>query len=90
MCRRTSGAPFVSWLLVPNDQFRYLTGKPKHLQSSEHGERWFCDNCGTPISCVVHGDKEDKYIDITLGSLDRPNEFPPKKDYYLDSKLNWL
>lgn len=90
MCRRTSGAPYVSWLLVPKNKFTYLSAEPKHLQSSERGERWFCDACGTPIACVVHNDKEDKYIDITLGSLDNPNEFPPERDYYEDNKLSWL
>ena len=94
MCRRTSGAPFVSWLLVPIKNFSYLSEEPKHLQSSELGERWFCDNCGTPIACIVHSDKapdkKPKYIDITLGSLDEPGVFVPDGDFHEDTKLKWL
>jgi hypothetical protein len=90
MCRRTSGAPFVTWLLVPKGDFSYLSDEPTHLQSSERGERWFCDKCGTPIACIVHSEKEDKYIDITLGSLDQPELFEPSGDFYEDTKLTWL
>lgn len=91
MCRRTSGAPFVSWLLVPKQQFSYLRGEPRHLQSSKNGERWFCAQCGTPIACVVHHEgKPDKYIDITLGSLDAPDEFIPARDWFEDTRLAWL
>jgi hypothetical protein len=91
MCRRTSGAPFVSWLMVPKNQFSYLSGGPKHLQSSKNGERWFCENCGTPIACIVHHEgKEDRYIDITLGSLDNPNDFRPTREWFEDTKLAWL
>lgn len=88
MCRRTSGAPFVSWLVVPTQYFRYTAQQPKHLDSSDKGDRYFCADCGTPIACLVSG--HDKYIDITLGSLDVPESFQPDGDFYEDTKLKWL
>jgi hypothetical protein len=29
-------------------------------------------------------------IDITTGSLDHPEDFPPSKDVYADEKLSWV
>ena len=88
MCRRTSGAPFVSWLVVPKTGFRYTAAQPRHLKSSSEGDRYFCKDCGTPISCLVADNK--KYIDITLGSLDHPENFEPSRDFYEDTRLKWL
>jgi hypothetical protein len=88
MCRKTSGAAFVSWLVVPQAQFTYTLGQPKLLQSSKEGQRWFCDVCGTPLACV--NQQHPQYVDVTIGSLDEPNEFPPAKDYYADTRLDWI
>ena len=37
MCRRIHAAPYVSWLVVPAGQFRYVAGKPRELRSSASG-----------------------------------------------------
>ena len=76
ICRRTSGAPFVSWLAIPVDLFKYLNSKPKKIKSSSHGTRFFCVECGTPIACVL--EEDSKNINITIASLDKPEEFEPK------------
>ena len=88
MCRRTSAAAFVTWMVVPKTAFRYATGKPTRLVSSETGVRYFCNSCGTPIACEISSSPAD--IDITVGSLDTPQDFPPTLDAYEDTKLAWL
>ena len=88
MCRRTSAAPFVSWLVVPLNEFEYTKGKPKTLESSSHGTRYFCEECGTPVACILEKDPEN--IDVTICSLDQPENFEPKADIYLDTKLPWI
>ncbi len=88
MCRRTSGAPFVVWLVVPKAGFDYTSGKPKVLDSSEHGKRYFCSSCGTPVACMV--DSHPDFIDVTLGSLDYPQTITPTQEIYTDSKLPWV
>ena len=88
MCRRTSAAPFVTWIVVPDERFRYIKGDPKLLQSSESGSRYFCDACGTPLVCI-NSDHPDK-VDVTTGSLDDPGSFPPKYAVFEDTKLDWL
>ena len=88
MCRRTSAAPFVSWVVVPIDCFEYTRGEPKTLNSSSHGTRYFCDECGTPLACIIKEDPGN--IDITICSLDKPEDFVPKSDIYADTKLSWV
>ena len=88
MCRRTSAAPFVAWLVVPLNGFEYTKGKPKTLESSSHGTRYFCEECGTPVACILERDPEN--IDVTICSLDQPENFEPKADIYLDTKLPWI
>jgi hypothetical protein len=88
MCRRTSGAPFVTWILLSEDQFRLTDGSPATLKSSASAARWFCGNCGTPVA--FRSDKRPGKVDVTVASLDDPGAFPPAKGVYVDSKLNWV
>lgn len=88
ICRRTSGAPYVTWLLLPKENFRYVEGTPAILQSSAHGTRYFCKHCGTPLVCLV-GEHPER-IDVTTGSLDRPEQFEPTMQAFTDTKLPWL
>ena len=88
MCRRISGASYVSWMAIPIDCFEYNKGKPKKIISSSHGVRYFCQECGTPLVCVLDEDQENIYI--TICSLDRPEDFKPKGDIYVEDMLDWV
>lgn len=88
MCRRTSGAPFVTWLVAPIQNFTYTQGTPKTLQSSEDGQRFFCETCGTPVACI--NGKAAEHVDITLGSLDHPEAYAPNMESFTDTKLAWV
>ena len=44
--------------------------------------------CGTPIACVL--EEDSKNINITIASLDKPEEFEPKGKIYVDDMLDWL
>ena len=87
MCRRTSAAPFVTWLVAPKSSFEYTRGTPKVLESSSRGTRYFCAECGTPIACEVHEHADN--VDITVCSLDHPEQHPPAAGYYNDTRLPW-
>lgn len=88
MCRKTSAAAFVSWIIVPKDAFEYSQGTPKKLQSSSRACRDFCPDCGTPLAFSTE-ERPDK-IDITTGSLDNPELAVPTVDVHEESKLAWL
>ena len=88
MCRKTSAAPFVTWMVVPASLFRYTQGEPKELSSSELGTRYFCSRCGTPMVCINSDHPEQ--VDVTTGSLDAPEDYPPTLAVFEDTKLPWL
>ncbi len=88
MCRKLSGAPFVTWLVVPEARFRYTANNPMTLKSSEHGTRYFCDKCGTPIACINTSHPE--IIDVTLGCLDNPESFTPTIEVFEDTRLPFI
>ena len=63
ICRRTSGAPFVTWFSVLRSEFRFVTGEPTRFKSTAEATRSFCPHCGTPLT-FEHDDFPDE-IDVT-------------------------
>jgi hypothetical protein len=92
MCRRVSGAASVPWAVVPSTHFRYLQGTPKLLQSSEHGQRFFCDNCGTHVACIITDGAADGHdaVDVPIGTLDNAEPFAPSVEVHTDAKVSWV
>jgi len=88
MCRKTSGAPYVTWIIVARDRFKLVAGEPGVLRSSDHGSRRFCTQCGTPITFTTT--KRPENVDVTVGSLDDPAPCAPTEDVYIEGKLEWV
>jgi hypothetical protein len=88
ICRRTSGAPFVAWFTVSCDDFRFVSGSPATFSSSDHGTRSFCPKCGTPLT--FRSDRSPGEVDVTICSLDEPEEARPKDHTWSGSKLSWV
>ena len=87
-CRRASGAQAVAWVTVPDRCFSFSQGEPQRFRSSPHVERTFCPRCGT--SLTYRSDERDQETDITTGSLDHPEAFPPTQDYFCRDRLSWV
>jgi hypothetical protein len=88
MCRRASGAPVVTWTTVPRDRFRLVQGEPVIYCSSADAERRFCGRCGSPLTFWSARCPDD--IDVTVGTLDRPDDVPPDHHIFVSSRLAWL
>ena len=88
ICRRTTGAPFVSWFGVLRSEFRIVRGEPTRFESTAQATRSFCPRCGTQLM-FEHRDFPDK-IGVTTSSLDDPVSLPPKTHIYVSSKLPWI
>jgi hypothetical protein len=88
MCRRTSGAAFVTWFTVPRQAFTLMSGEPTSFASSEEATRSFCPRCGTPLTFSARRSLDQ--IDVTVGSLDEPSEVAPKSDIYVGTKVRWV
>ena len=88
ICRRTAGAPFVTWFSVPRSEFRIVQGTASRFRSTPKGTRSFCPHCGTQLT-FEHADFAGE-IDVTTCSLDDPLLLPPEDHTYASSKLAWV
>lgn len=88
MCRRAAGSVAVTWFTIEPTQFQLTAGALARYASSEKGERGFCGACGSPIT-FVHADFPDE-IDVTVGTLDRPEDMPADLHIWTDTRLPWL
>jgi hypothetical protein len=88
ICRRTTGAPFVTWFSVRSADFRIVKGQPARFNSSAKGVRSFCSRCGTQLT-FERADFIDE-MDVTTASLDDPHLAPPRDNTRTSSRLRWI
>lgn len=88
MCRRASGAPVVTWITVPAERFTATNGELARYKSSENAERTFCPSCGAQITFWSTRHPDD--IDVTLGTLDHPEQYPADRHIWTSSQIHWL
>jgi hypothetical protein len=88
MCRRASGAAFLTHVHFPIAAFTWIQGKPTRHRSSSQAERGFCDRCGSTLT--MHETVLDDRVQVTLGSLDRPEDVRPDDHVWTESQLPWL
>jgi hypothetical protein len=87
-CRRAVGAQSVAWITVKQSDFAFEKGTPKRYRTDTGAWRTFCESCGT--SLTYSADTRPGEVDITTGSLDRPEDFQPTKDFFSEEKLPWV
>lgn len=86
-CRRATGAQSVAWVTVLALGFSIEKGEVDRFRS-DTGATWsFCGQCGTTLT---YENKNRPEVDITVGSLDDPEAFPPNVEGSLDEKLLWV
>jgi len=88
MCRRANAAPAVAWAMFQESQVVFTGCSPTIYESSPEAKRGFCAVCGTQISFTatyIPG-----LIDITVGSLDRPDALSPALHYWDSKRLPWM
>jgi len=86
-CRRSSGAPYVTWGIVQREKFKLVCGT---LRRVSYAGRWrgFAACCGTQI---LFEDRPDSpTVDIAIATLDDPRPFPPAKAIWIEDKLPWV
>ena len=90
MCRRAHGAPFVTWVGIPEAQVRVVKGQGTLMRyrSSPGGSRTFCGKCGTQLFC--QNDHAPGLIDVTRASLPDDAGFDPMSHIYYSDKAAWV
>jgi len=88
MCRKAASAPVVTWITFPREKFTFTGVEPATYRSSDHGRRRFCPNCGSQITFWTS--HEPELIDVTVGSLDDPDTYPPDHHSWTSVRIGWL
>ena len=88
-CRRSAGAPFVTWAMYPEPSLTIRAGTPKTINSSGTAMRSFCPDCGTGLfyrnEAILPG-----IVDIQAATLDDPNALPPAIQIQIAERLGWV
>lgn len=87
-CRRHSGAPCLSFVHFPVACFTWLSEAPRRYRSSRYAERGFCPVCGSTLS--MHEEVLADRVQVTLGSLDRPERVRPQDHVWVRSRIPWF
>ena len=87
-CRRSSGAPFLTWAEFDRSRFGFVSGTPAQYASRPRVIRQFCPSCGTQLT-YRHEDEPD-VIDVTACSLDAPEGIVPEDHVWYDRSVPWL
>ena len=88
-CRRSAGAPMVSWAMFPEAALTVTKGQPKTINSSGTAMRSFCADCGSGLfyrnAVVLPG-----IVDIQSSTLDDPEALPPAVQIQTAERLAWM
>lgn len=88
-CRRSAGAPMVSWAMFPETALTVTTGQPKTRNSSGTAMRSFCGDCGSGLfyrnAVVLPG-----IVDVQSSTLDNPEALPPAVQIQTAERLAWM
>ena len=87
MCRRSAGAPAVAWFTVPIGGLQLRGETLSYHRSSERSRRGFCARCGTSLLFEDDGGSE---VDVTVASLDDPDQLPIERHIFVRDKLAWV
>jgi hypothetical protein len=86
-CRRSAGAPFVTWASFGRNEFRFTHGQPREFSFAGR-LRSFCPACGTPLTFKAGVDAEE--VDVTVCSFDHPEAILPGDHTWVEDRLPWI
>ena len=87
-CRRFSGAAVATYVGVRKEQIAF-SGIERTFYESNPGIQWgSCPNCGSSIT--YEADWCPGEVHILLGTLDKPEDFPPQKHSFYSERVEWL
>ena len=87
-CRRTAGAPFVTYIGLQAPQVTWRGDAPVRYHSSPGVTRSFCGTCGTPLT--YEGERWPGEVHIFAATLDDPGVISPQAHVYVGQKLPWV
>ena len=87
MCQKATGGPFAALAKLAKADLVWTRGAPASFRSSPAACRDFCPACGTPLTFRF---LDAAHMELTIGSLDRPDLAPPRLNFGVESRLPWI
>ncbi len=90
ICRRTSGAPFVTWCGVKEEQFELTEGAGSltTFRSSPEATRQFCKTCGSQL--FFRSSRWPGEVHVTRATVNDEMSELPKAHVFFSDKASWL
>ncbi|MGE7993690.1 GFA family protein [Pseudomonas sp. NPDC089554] len=88
ICRRVSGAPVVTWVTLALGDFQWLNEEAQCYVAPASCRRYFCGRCGAHVALVTEHSPQS--IDVTVATLDRPEDVRPNRHIWVGTRLPWL
>jgi hypothetical protein len=88
-CRKSAGAPAVSWAAYAEDKFRIIQGAAVTFNSSGLSMRSFCGTCGTGLY-FVNSEVLPGIVDIQTATLDDPNAIAMECQIQTAERIGWM
>jgi hypothetical protein len=88
-CRKSAGAPMVSWAAFAEDQFSLEQGELTTFNSSGTALRSFCPKCGTGIA-YRNAEYLPGIVDIQSATLDDPAALPAGAHIQVAERIGWM
>ena len=87
MCQKAFGSFFAPLVGLKRASFDVTRGSLATFNSSDLAERGFCRDCGTPLTFHFI---DSERISVAIGSLDRPQDFPPEEQCGVEGRLPYF
>lgn len=90
MCRRISGAAFVTWGGIRVENFKILAGEEDltRFHSSAEAVRQFCRHCGSHL--FFSSQRWPGEIHFTLATVTTPLDMSPQAHVYFKDRVDWI
>jgi hypothetical protein len=79
----------VAWTMYPDSALKITSGTPKVYESSQHGRRHFCGNCGTGV-LYYNAEFLPGIVDIQSATYDQPDAIPAKAHIQVAERISWM
>lgn len=89
ICRRISGAAFVTWVGVKESQFHLTSGESflTKYRSSKDSERLFCSSCGSHL--FFRSSRWEGEVHITLATVIDGELLQPRAHVFYSDRVSW-
>lgn len=88
-CRKSSGAPMVSWAMFKAEQFALTQGEVRTHNSSGASMRNFCPCCGTGLF-FTNAENLPGIVDVQSATLDDPDALPAQVHIQTAERIGWV